>query len=249
MEKSKIAEWELHGEFGALVINNPPQNYLDDLEFAHIDDVRRWTGDDSPVKGAIITGKGRHFCAGANRDNIFKLRNEKEVQETARRCNSLFNVLYKSSIPTAAAIEGACWGGGLELALSCHIRVCSEKALFSLPEAGVGIMPLFAVTLLPKLIGIHKTLDLALTTRLIDAQEALKWGIVDYVVPSKQSFDFSLELLKKVTRNREASVIRAAMKSLRNGRDLPLDEAAEKETVLAASLVLEQLKIRGTAGE
>jgi enoyl-CoA hydratase/carnithine racemase len=249
MEKSKIAEWELHGDFGVLTINNPPQNYLNDLEFAHYDDVQRWTGAASPVKGMVLRGKGRHFCAGANRENIFKLRDESEVQEAVRKCNSLFALLYRSTLPTVAAIEGVCWGGGLELALGCHVRVCSSKALFSLPEVGEEIMPLFAASLLPKLVGLSRALDLALTTRIVDAEEAQASGIVDFVVPPKQTLEASLEFLRKVTRSRSAAVVRSTMEALVNGRDEPLAVAAERETRLAAALVFEQLKERGVAGD
>ncbi len=241
MEKSKIAEWELNGDFGVLTINNPPQNYLDDLEFAHYDDVAKWTGKDSPMKGLVTRGKGRHFCAGANRDNIFKLKDEADVLNTSQKCFELFKLLYNAPVPTVAAIEGICWGGGLELALGCDIKICSEKALFSLPEAGEGIIPLFGVPLLPDKIGIRSTLDLTLSTRIVNAEEALELGFVDYVVKPKTTFEFALEYLGKLTRNRSVSVIRAITAALRAGRNLAREQAGHEETRLAAELVMEQL--------
>ena len=71
MEKSCISEWELQDDIGVLTINNPPQNYLEGFKLAHLADLKRWTEDDS-LKGMIITGKGRHFCAGFNKEDLFK---------------------------------------------------------------------------------------------------------------------------------------------------------------------------------
>lgn len=83
METSKISEWQLRGNIGVLTISNPPQNYLNEPEFVHLSDLKRWITDNS-LKGMIITGKGRHFCAGFNKENIFKITDKSLLQAQLR---------------------------------------------------------------------------------------------------------------------------------------------------------------------
>lgn len=142
-----------------------------------------------------------------------------------------------------AAINGVCFGAGLELALSCHIRVCSERALLSFPETEFGIIPgLNGTVRLPKQIGIRHPMEMILTAKTVHADEALTIGIVDYIAPSKKVFDFALNLLEQFTASTPIRVIHSVMKSLNNARKLPQDVASKEETNLVAGLVLNKLK-------
>lgn len=242
MERSKISEWERHGDFGVLTVNNPPQNYLEEPEFVCLSDLKKWTEDNS-LKGLIIMGKGRHFCAGVNQKNIFDVLEEEEVRKGLRKGKAILQYLDRLPIPTVAAIKGVCLGGGLELALSCHIRVSSEKSLFSFPETGLGVMPgLNGTVMLPRQTTLCEAIDLVLTGKLIHAEEALKLKIVDYVVPAREVFAFSMNLLKRVTGDRSLNVIHSVMKAFHNARRLSADAAAEEETRMAAKLVFERVR-------
>lgn len=249
METSKISEWELHGNFGVLTINNPPQNYLEKFKLADLQDLKRWTDSDS-LKGMIITGKGRHFCGGFNKEDFSKITDGKIFLEELKKSNEIPYYLEDLPIPVVAAISGVCFGAGLELALSCHIRVCSEKALLSFPETGYGIIPgLNGTVRLPRQIGICRSMEIVLAGKIIHADEALELGIVDYVVPSKEVFDFSLSLLEKTTGHKPINVIHSIMKSLNNTRKLPFDASTEEETKLFSKLVLSQHKNRQESNE
>lgn len=138
-------------------------------------------------------------------------------------------------------------GGGLEVALSCHIRICSEKSLISFPESGLGIMPgLHGTVKLPGLVGVANAIDMLLTGKTIDAQEALRLKLVDYVVPSKEVFDFSLNLLKRLTGDKPISVIHAVVNSFINARKLTEDEAIEKGSKMFCELAVDLTKkLRG----
>ncbi|MEN8210008.1 MAG: enoyl-CoA hydratase/isomerase family protein [Candidatus Fermentibacteria bacterium] len=239
MEQSKLTEWEIVDHFGVLTINNPPQNFLTEPEIAGLSDLQRWTAGDS-LKGMIVQGKGRHFSAGADRNNIMTAPDEEGIRANLAKGKEVLDYLWDLPIPTIAAIRGVCMGGGLEVALACHIRVCSEKSLFSFPETGLGIMPgLHGTVKLPGIVGTANAIDILLTGKTIDAQEALRLKLVDYVVPSKEVFDFSLNSLRRLTDDKPISVIHAVMRSFVNARKLSEDEAVEKLSEMYGQLALD----------
>jgi len=246
METSKTSEWEVQGNIGVLTLSNPPQNYLNEPEFVDLSDLKRWTDNDF-LKGIILRGKGRHFCAGFNREEIFKITDKSFLYDALKKSEKILYYLEDLPIPVVGAITGVCFGAGLELVLSCDIRVCSEKALLSFPETEFGIIPGFNGTIrLPQRIGIAYPMELILTAKTIQADEALKMGIVDYVVPSKEVFEYSLKLLEKYTANTPVNVLHAVMKAVNNARKLPRKVASREETNLVAGLVLEKLRILQT---
>ena len=237
MDKSMISEWERHGCIGVLTINSPPHNYFEGFQFALLEDLKRWT-DDASLKGMIITGKGRHFSAGFDREDLFKMRNAELFIEELRKNIAIDSYIEELPIPVVAAITGVCFGAGLELALSCHIRVCSEKILLSFPETGYGIIPGFNGAIrLPGKIGACRALEMVLAGKIINADEALEMGIVDFVVPLRKVFDFSLSLLEKIVDKNSINVIHSIMKSLNNTRKMPFEAATEKETEICANLI------------
>jgi enoyl-CoA hydratase len=239
METSKITEWEVVDDFGILTINNPPQNFLTEPDILHIADLKRWTGD-GVIRGLIIQGKGRHFSAGADKNNIMTAPDEEGIKNNLAKGKEVLNYLWDLPIPTIAAIKGVCMGGGLEVALSCHIRVCSEKSLFSFPESGLGIMPgLHGTVKLPKLVGVANAIDMLLTGKTIDAQEALRLKLVDYVVPANEVYDYSLELLKRLTGDKPLGLINAVVNSFVNARKYSEDEAVEKVSSIFCQLAID----------
>ena len=142
-----------------------------------------------------------------------------------------------------AAITGVCFGAGLELVLSCDIRVCSERALLSFPETEFGIIPGFNGTIrLPKRIGARHAMEMIMTGRTMHADEALSFGVVDFIAPTKEVFGVAMNLLEKYTANTPVRVIHSVMKAINNSRKLPRDVASKKETELVADLVLEMIK-------
>ena len=242
METSKMTEWELMDDFGVLTLNNPPQNFLAEPEFVRLSDLRNWTTNES-LRGLIIHGKGRHFSAGADKDNILSVQGEEDIRNNLAKGKEILDYLWDLPIPTVAAIKGVCLGGGLEVALSCHIRVCSEKSVFSFPETGLGIIPgLQGTVKLPGLVGLANAIEMLLTCKTLNAQEALDLKLVDYVVPKTEVFDFSLNFLKNLTRDRPIGVIHAVVKSFVNARKLPDDKAIEEGIKVFADLALDMAK-------
>jgi enoyl-CoA hydratase/carnithine racemase len=238
MEQSKITEWEVVDTFGILTINNPPQNFLTEPEFVGLSDLQRWIGNES-LRGLIVQGKGRHFSAGADKNNILTAPDEEGIRNNLTKGKKVLDYLWDLPIPTIAAIRGVCFGGGLEVALSCHIRVCSDKALFSFPETGLGIMPgLHGTVKLPRIVGMAKAIDILLTGRTIEAQEALSLKLVDYVVPAKEVFDYSVDYLKRLTGDKPIRVIHAVVQSFINARKLSEDKAVERGSLMFCDLAV-----------
>lgn len=137
---------------------------------------------DFDVKALIVTGAGRAFAAGADIANIGAIRDAFTGREFALAGQDVFNSLAALPFPTIAAINGFALGGGLELALACDLRVASRSARLGLPEVGLGLLPGFGGSQrLPRLIGQGRALDLILTARQVEADEALLLGLVNRV--------------------------------------------------------------------
>jgi len=143
--------------------------------------------NDTAIVGVVLcSGKADSFVAGADINMLNDCKTKDEVIALARQGQMIFSQLEQLNIPVVAAIHGACLGGGLELAMACHARVCSDstKTALGLPEVQLGLLPGGGGTQrLPKLVGVQKALDMMLTGKQLRAKQALKVGLVNAVVP------------------------------------------------------------------
>ncbi len=142
---------------------------------------------DKSLRGVVLlSGKADSFVAGADINMLASCKSAEEAMALSRQGQMIFDQLACLAIPVVAAIHGACLGGGLELAMACHARVCSDddKTALGLPEVQLGLLPGSGGTQrLPKLVGIQKALDMMLTGKQLRAKQALKTGLVDDAVP------------------------------------------------------------------
>lgn len=143
---------------------------------------------DSSIAGIVLcSGKKDSFVAGADINMINDCKTKAEVVALASQGHMVFSQLEQLNIPVVAAINGACLGGGLELAMACHARICSDnpKTALGLPEVQLGLLPGGGGTQrLPKLVGVQKALDMMLTGKQLRPKQALKAGLVNDVVPN-----------------------------------------------------------------
>ncbi|MDC9604535.1 MULTISPECIES: fatty acid oxidation complex subunit alpha FadJ [Xenorhabdus] len=155
----------------------------------------------SGLKGlVIVSGKPDTFIAGADISMIANCQTQEEASALAEKGQKLFAQIANYSLPVVAAIHGACLGGGLELALACHARICSldEKTRLGLPEVQLGLLPGSGGTQrLPRLIGVSAALDIILTGRQLKAKQALRLGVVDDAVPLDILLDVAVQYVKK----------------------------------------------------
>jgi enoyl-CoA hydratase len=155
--------------------------------------------NDSSIRGVIITGKGsKAFAAGADIAEFANFTVE-EGTRMSEEGHAVLRAIDHCPKPVIAAVNGFALGGGNELAMSCHIRVCSEKAKFGQPEVNLGITPGYAGTQrLAQLIGKSKALEFLMTGDVIDANTALELGLVNHVVPADQLINKCEEILNKI---------------------------------------------------
>lgn len=147
----------------------------------------------------MISGKPDSFIAGADITMIAACRTAQDARVLAQKGQSILAQIAAFPVPVVAAIHGACLGGGLELALACHARICSQddKTVLGLPEVQLGLLPGSGGTQrLPRLVGVSKALDMILTGRQVRARQALKMGLVDDVVPQDILLDVAIKRAK-----------------------------------------------------
>lgn len=189
------------GDILHLELCSPPANKTDRLFFVElsriIEEIRRYP----KAKGLIVSGRGRHFSSGADIEELtdrLGLDYAAAIQEATDRSLGSFQQLARLPFPVVAAIQGCCLGSGMELALSCHYRICTKNALFSLPETGFGLMPGCGGTIrLPRLAGIGNAIALILSGQSFLADKALQLGIVDLITNKKDLLDTARSLIDK----------------------------------------------------
>ncbi|MDX1667501.1 MAG: enoyl-CoA hydratase-related protein [Saprospiraceae bacterium] len=167
-------------------------------------ELRHFFGEDAPerkqLKGVILTGAGEKvFVAGADIKEFLDLDTESGA-EMSERGQQIFFLVERFPKPVVAAVNGYALGGGCELAMACHLRVATENARFGQPEVNLGIIPGYGGTQrLIQYIGKSKAVELLMTGDQIDAQEAFRLGLVNYVVPSGKAVEKAEELIRKIS--------------------------------------------------
>ena len=180
------------------------------------------------VGAVLLTGAGRSFVAGAD---IAELADQTAVDAKARseRGQRTFRLFETSPKPTLAAVNGFALGGGCELAMSCHIRIASEKAKFGQPEVKLGIVPGYGGTQrLPRLVGKGRALELLLTGDMIDANEAYRIGLVNRVVSAESLIETSRALLTTMLAQGPLAIAHC-IEAVGRGLDMSLDDALALE--------------------
>ncbi len=208
-ESAFMVKYDTVGEsIGVLRLQNGRDNLVDDAVFMDLLQLKQWLYH-NPFKGLIITGNGRNFSKGANVDRIRRYKDSPKILEKQlNEGKKILSCLEALPLITVAAIEGACFGAGLEIALSCNYRVAAESALFSFPEVTLGLLPGFGGTVrLPKLIGPREARRLILSGDMITARQAVGLGLADELTEKKGAFSKAVELIQGLTDNCSASQI------------------------------------------
>jgi enoyl-CoA hydratase len=225
------------GPIGRITMVNPPTNALTHPFFADKEELRSFF-EDHDLKAVILRGQGRHFCSGADPESFTdSFRDTQNLKDALHSAKELLQLISFAPIPVAAVISGSCLGGGLEIALACHFRFAATTAMFGFPECGHSLMPGMGGTVFPQqMIPRRHLIDLILSGRMIGAEEALQTGLVDFVSPGKKVGEEAARYLESLTGSHPPKVIRAVMRSIHNGRRMPMDEALAEETRLFCEL-------------
>jgi len=144
--------------------------------------------DDSDMRGIIITGAGeKAFVAGADINELAQL-TEVNGRKFAESGQEIFEMIERANKPIIAAVNGFALGGGCELAMACHIRIATTNAKFGQPEVNLGVIPGYGGTQrMTQIVGKGKALELMMTGDMVDAQEAFRIGLINYIVKDKEA--------------------------------------------------------------
>ena len=219
------------GDIVTWTLNRPVAlNAFDRALLAALGDAAAAVVADRSVRSVIVTGAGdKAFSAGAD----LKERKGMSIDESrafVRSISATFDAVARVPCPTIAAVNGAAFGGGMELLLACDLRVIAEHAQIGLTETAVGIMPGAGGTQrLPRLIGATRAKEMVFTARRLDAATALAWGLANRVVPAAEVMSAARELATAIAGNAPLAVRQAKF---------ALDAAAD--VAVAAGLAIEQ---------
>lgn len=221
-----------------LTIDHPPVNALNVPTARDIEAALDELATDPEVKVIIITGAGQYaFSAGADIKEVGALETPAQTEELLAYGQSVWNKIESLGKPVIAAINSACLGGGLELAMACHLRIAGDRARFGQPEISLGLIPGFGGTQrLPRIVGKAKALELILTGDMINAQEALRLGLVNRVVPDGEVIKAARDLARRIAGKGQLAV-RAALETVGASVRLPLQEGLAFERQKFAALV------------
>ena len=216
-----------------LTIDRPKQlNALNEVSLAEIDDVVTALGADPAVRAIIVTGAGdKAFVAGADIKEL-AAKTAASGYATALKGQAIFRKIESLGKPVIAAVNGFALGGGLELALACHLRVAAEGAKMGLPEVTLGAIPGYGGTQrLVRLVGKGRALEMILTGQPVDAVEAYRIGLVNQVVAAEALLETAEALARKMIRNAPLALSHALL-AVDRGLEVGQDEGMLLEATL-----------------
>lgn len=223
---------EIADALAIVTVNRPDKlNALNSTVIAELDKAFTELSQRDAVRAIILTGAGRAFVAGADIAEVAEgAESPAGLEALSQAGTRVFSKIERLNKPVIAAINGFALGGGLELALACHIRVASEGAKFGLPEAKLGLIPGYGGTQrLPRLIGTGRAMQMILTAGMIDANTALSYGLVNAVYPVEALMDVARSMAKEMSANGPLALAHA-IQVVAEGSGMPLDQALALES-------------------
>lgn len=247
--ETKIVLWEKKEGIGLVTLNRPEQfnafNRELILDLAKLLEEAR---EDDEVKVVVITGAGKAFCAGGDLKGHPSFTTDDPIfrEVLAGEGGLITRPIYKMPKPVIAAVNGPAVGAGIELALNCDIQIASDRARFSEIFVSVGIMPDMGGTwLLPRIVGLGRALEMIFTGDIIDADHALKIGLVNHVVPHEELMKKTMEMAGRFAKGPSQSYKRCKWAVYR-AMNLDLDAALEHEAI-SQGLLLGTQDVRNAA--
>jgi len=214
-----------------LTIDHAPANALNKDTFQGLIQALDTLEKDEQVKVIVITGEGRFFIAGADIKEFAEFSTD-QAQALSEAGQKVFDRMEAFPKPIIAAINGACLGGGLELAMACHIRLVATEAKLGLPELNLGLIPGYAGTQrLPRLIGRGMATKLTLTSEMISGEAAYQLGLAQGVYPVEQLLPEAKKLAHTIAQ-KSAVAIRLALEAIHAGIELGHKEGSQREAEL-----------------
>jgi enoyl-CoA hydratase/carnithine racemase len=226
--------FEAEGPLGILTLNRPAKhNAVNEAVMVRLESLLDQIEAEREIRALILTGAGdRTFCAGGDLQYFAGLKTREEGEAMSRRMQAILRRLYQGERVVIAAVNGQALGGGCEILTACHLRVAGETAGFAFRQAANGITTGWGGGVrLFRLLGRSKALDLLLTSRMIEASEALALGLIDRVVPPDQALPEARKLAQQICAN-PARAVRAFLELARVVDQGDSEAAVRRETEL-----------------
>jgi enoyl-CoA hydratase/carnithine racemase len=210
-------------------INNPPMNALSRPVLRDIRDTLSKALADREVRVIVFTGAGKAFIAGADISELNDFETAQEGADFLIPGQEITNLLMHADKPVIAAINGFCLGGGMEMALGCHIRLVDESATLGLPEIKLGIIPGYGGTQrTPRLIGAGRALELILSGNFVSGRQAEAYGLVNRAVAKGTVVEEAMQLATAIAAKSRIAV-QAALRAVHEGMAMDLATAMKYE--------------------
>ncbi|ARK31660.1 enoyl-CoA hydratase [Halalkalibacter krulwichiae] len=226
----KFLKVSVNEKVATITLNRPPANALSKKVLAELDELLTVLENNEEVHVLLLHGEGRFFAAGADIKEFTEAKDGAEFSQNARSGQRLFNRIENLNKPVISAIHGAALGGGLELAMACHIRLATSDAKLGLPELSLGLIPGFAGSQrLPRFVGTAKACEMLLTSDPITGEEAQALGLVNATFATEeQLLKESRKLALKIAAKSRVSVTRT-LELLSYTRSSKQEEGSLKE--------------------
>lgn len=199
--------YHVKNHVATLTIESPPANALSSSLLQELAAALDKVEADQTVKVIVLKGEGRFFSAGADIKEFTSLQSAADTEQLATNGQNLFDRVEQFHVPVIASIHGAALGGGLELAMACHIRIVTKDAQLGLPELTLGIIPGFAGTQrLPQFVGMAKAYEMILSGRSMTGQEAAEKGLANIAVAEDELEETTASLAKSIAAKSKPSI-------------------------------------------
>ncbi|MDM5208710.1 enoyl-CoA hydratase [Cytobacillus kochii] len=199
--------WKIDNKVATITINRPPANALSSGLIEELGEVLDQIEPNQDIRVILIHGEGHFFSAGADIKEFTSIESGEGFSHLAENGQALFERIETFKKPIIAAIHGAALGGGLELAMSCHIRLVAENTKMGLPELQLGLIPGFAGTQrLPRFVGTAKAAEMILTSDPITGLEAVQLGLANHAYPEEKLLENAYSMAQKIAKKSPVSV-------------------------------------------
>ena len=216
---SVLSEIHSEGSIAVLTIENGAKNLISEPEFIEREILLAWLENNPKTKALVITGKGRHFSHGAD-VSLFDADNVRNISEKLKKGRELLNTIERLPIVTVAAVNGGCFGGGLEIAMSCRFRIASSKARLGLTEVMHGVVPgMGGIERLSRIIGAEKALKMILQGEMLSADKALSIGLVTKVTEEKDALPEAMRFAEDIVSSVSVTQINAVVNTMNRSFD------------------------------
>lgn len=221
-----------------IALNNPPVNAISGATVKGLDECLDYVAEEQEIKVVVITGEGKFFAAGADIKEFAQAFDSKDKgRDLSVKAQAVFNKIENLKKPVIAAINGACLGGGLELAMSCHMRIAADEAKLGQPELNLGLIPGFGGTQrLPRILNKSQALELILIGEPISGKEAEAKGLVNKSVPLSDLMSEVKLFAEKIALNKSQPSISATIEAINRGIETTLEKGLSIEADLWSDL-------------